>query len=73
MWKLYSATTNQVAINAPFRVGARCKIVFLYSRWRNAAAFHIHAVLEATRAFIARTEPLIDHPFDITSSKLFWR
>jgi hypothetical protein len=32
------------------------------------ATFDAHAVLDATKAFVARSECLIDHPLDVTRS-----
>jgi quinol monooxygenase YgiN len=45
------------------------RLFFLNSRWNDEAAFDVHAALEETRAFVVRTERLIDHPFDVTRSK----
>jgi quinol monooxygenase YgiN len=42
---------------------------FLNSRWVDEAAFDVHAALPATKAFVARTERLIDHPFDVTRTR----
>jgi len=39
---------------------------FIHSRWRDEAAFDVHAELPNTVAFVARIEALIDHPFDAT-------
>jgi quinol monooxygenase YgiN len=39
---------------------------FIHSRWRDEAAFDVHADLPDTVAFVARMEALIDHPFDAT-------
>ena len=38
---------------------------FIHSRWRDEAAFELHAGLPHTVRFIARVETLIDHPLDI--------
>lgn len=40
------------------------RLFFIHSRWRDEAAFEIHAELANTRAFVARMESLIDHPFE---------
>src|SRR5438477_7686716 len=40
------------------------RLFFIHSRWRDEAAFEIHAELASTQAFVARMESLIDHPFD---------
>ncbi len=42
------------------------RLFWIYSRWRDAAAFDIHAELPNTRSFIQKMETLIDHPFDAT-------
>jgi quinol monooxygenase YgiN len=42
---------------------------FLNSRWRDEAAFDVHADLPVTRGFVERTQRLIDHPFDVTRAK----
>jgi hypothetical protein len=54
--------TNRAAIIALFRlIDASDDLVF--ARSSDDAAFDdAHAVLEATKAFVARTERLIDHP-----------
>jgi|SRR5437763_8104706 len=40
------------------------RLFFIHSRWRDEAAFEIHAELVSTQGFVARMESLIDHPFE---------
>jgi quinol monooxygenase YgiN len=49
------------------------KLFFLNSRWSDDAAFDVHAALPSTIAFVERAEHLIDHPFDVTRSKIMSR
>lgn len=42
---------------------------YIHSRWRDMAAFERHASLPHTVSFIARVEPLIDHPLHVTLSE----
>jgi quinol monooxygenase YgiN len=41
----------------------------IYSRWTDEAAFELHAALPHTVGFLARVEPLIDHPLDVTRAR----
>ena len=45
------------------------RLFFIHSRWKDQAAFDRHAELPHTVRFLARAEPLIDHPFDITRTE----
>lgn len=49
------------------------RLFFLNSRWINEAAFDVHAALPTTVAFVERAGGLIDHPFDVTRSKVLMR
>ena len=40
------------------------KLFFIHSRWKDEAAFEMHAQLPRTLRFVERAETLIDHPFD---------
>jgi quinol monooxygenase YgiN len=40
------------------------RLFFIHSRWRDEAAFDVHAELANTHSFVARMESLIDHPFE---------
>jgi quinol monooxygenase YgiN len=46
------------------------RLFFLNSRWRDEAAFDVHAALPSTIGFVERASRLIDHPFDVTRSKV---
>jgi quinol monooxygenase YgiN len=49
------------------------RLFWIYARWRDEAAFDIHAELPNTLAFIEKMEGLIDHPFDATrASSITW-
>jgi quinol monooxygenase YgiN len=37
----------------------------IHSRWRDEAAFDLHAKLPHTISFIAKVQALIDHPLDV--------
>jgi quinol monooxygenase YgiN len=39
---------------------------YVHSRWRDSAAFELHASLPHTVAFIAQVESLIDHPLSVS-------
>jgi quinol monooxygenase YgiN len=41
------------------------RLYYIHSRWKDEAAFELHAVLPHTVRFLARVEPLIDHPLDV--------
>ena len=45
------------------------QLFYIHSRWKDEAAFELHAVLPHTVRFVARVEPLIDHPFDVTRTE----
>jgi quinol monooxygenase YgiN len=47
------------------------RLYFIHSRWVDEAAFERHAGLPHTLAFLARVEPVIDHPFDISRTQDF--
>ena len=36
----------------------------IQSRWTDEAAFEAHAELSHTKTFLAKVQPLIDHPFE---------
>ena len=52
-----------------FRSIRNSRLFFVHSRWRDEAAFDLHATLPHTLAFIARVEPLIDHELDVTRTR----
>jgi quinol monooxygenase YgiN len=39
---------------------------YVHSRWRDRAAFELHASLPHTVQFISRVESLIDHPLSVS-------
>lgn len=39
---------------------------YVHSRWRDRAAFELHASLPHTLKFLAAVEPLIDHPIRVS-------
>ena len=39
---------------------------YIHSRWRDQAAFDLHASLPHTQRFISRTEALMDHPLSVS-------
>jgi quinol monooxygenase YgiN len=54
-----------VAISA-YRSVRDPRLFWIHSRWRDEAAFEIHAGLPHTERFLERVQPLIDHPLDVT-------
>jgi quinol monooxygenase YgiN len=38
------------------------QVFYIHSRWKDEAAFDVHAKLPHTVRFIERVEPLLDHP-----------
>ena len=42
---------------------------FIQSRWKDEAAFEVHAALPRMVRFVERVETLIDHPFDATRAE----
>jgi quinol monooxygenase YgiN len=53
----------------PFRSLRDPRLFYIHSRWISEEAFDLHATLPHTVRFIARVEPLIDHPLDVTRAK----
>ena len=47
-------------INA-FRSARDPQLFYIHSRWKDEAAFELHATLPHTMRFIATVEPLLDH------------
>jgi quinol monooxygenase YgiN len=45
------------------------QLFFIHSRWKDQAAFELHATLPHTVRFIERVEPLIDHPLDVNRTQ----
>jgi len=44
-------------------------LFYIHSRWTGEAAFNAHAGLPHTVRFLARVQPLIDHPLDVTRAE----
>jgi quinol monooxygenase YgiN len=44
-------------------------LFYIHSRWKDEAAFEIHAELPHTVRFLARVTPLIDHPLDVARTE----
>lgn len=57
-----------LAIHA-FRSLRDTRLFYIHSRWRDEAAFDVHAGLPHTVRFIERVQPLIDHPLDIARTE----
>jgi quinol monooxygenase YgiN len=49
-----------------FRSTRDGSLFFIHSRWRDEAAFDLHATLPHTRGFLQTVEPLLTHALDIT-------
>ena len=45
------------------------RLFYIHSRWKDEAAFEVHAGLPHTVRFLERVQPLIDHPLDVTRSE----
>ena len=54
---------------AAYRAAADPRLFFIHSRWTHEAAFDAHAALPHTVAFLARVQPLIDHPLDVNRTR----
>ena len=52
-----------------YRSTADARLFFIHSRWTDEAAFEAHAGLPHTVAFLARVQPLIDHPLDVNRTR----
>jgi quinol monooxygenase YgiN len=52
-----------------FRSISDTRLFYVHSRWEDEAAFERHAGLPHTVRFLARVEPLIDHPLDVTRAE----
>jgi quinol monooxygenase YgiN len=46
------------------------RLFWLHARWTDEVAFDKHAALPATNQFVERAERLIDHPFDVTRTRV---
>jgi quinol monooxygenase YgiN len=48
-----------------FRSTRDPRVFYIHSRWKDEAAFEVHAGLPHTVRFVGRVEALIDHPLDV--------
>jgi len=55
---------------AAFRSTRDPQLFYIHSRWKDEAAFEIHASLPHTVRFIERVQTLIDHPLDIARTEM---
>ena len=53
-----------------FRSTRDPQVFYIHSRWKDEAAFDIHAKLPHTVRFIQRAEPLLDHEIQAQRSAL---
>ena len=53
-----------------FRSTRDKRVFHIHSRWTNEGAFEHHATLPHTVLFVERMEKLVNHPLDVTRSKL---
>jgi quinol monooxygenase YgiN len=44
---------------------------YIHSRWKDEAAFEVHATKPHTLQLLAIVEPLIDHPLDVARTEQF--
>jgi quinol monooxygenase YgiN len=45
------------------------RLFYVHSRWKDEAAFDIHADLPHTVRFVEKMQPLIDHAFEVTRAE----
>lgn len=45
------------------------QLYYIHSRWKDEAAFELHAALPHTVRFVERVQPLIDHPLEVTRAE----
>ena len=55
---------------AAYRSPRNPRLFWIHSRWKDEAAFEVHAELPQTQRFVAKMEQLTDHPFDATRAEL---
>jgi quinol monooxygenase YgiN len=59
-----------LGVNA-FRSIRDPRLFYIHSRWKDEAAFEIHARLPHTVRLLGIVEPLIDHPLDVARTERF--
>ena len=52
-----------------FRSTRDPRLFYIHSRWIDEPAFDLHAELPHTTQFIARVQPLIDHPLEVCRTR----
>ena len=52
-----------------FRSTRDPQLFYIHSRWRDEAAFGIHAAMPHTLRFLERVAQLIDHPLDVARAE----
>ena len=45
------------------------RLFYVHSRWKDEAAFELHAKLPHTARFIEKVQALIDHPLDVNRAQ----
>lgn len=58
-----------IAINA-FRSTRDARLFYIHSRWKDEAAFELHATLPHTVRFIETVEAFIDHPVEVIRTNM---
>ena len=53
-----------------YRATRNPRLFFIHSRWKNEAAFELHAGLPHTVRFIETVEPLLDHELKVERTHL---
>ena len=66
---LARAEAGCLSIHA-FRATRDLQLFFIHSCWRDEAAFELHATLPHTTRFLERVSAAIDHPLDVTRTRL---
>ena len=46
------------------------RLFYIHSRWKTEAAFDLHARLPHTVRFVEQVQTLIDHPLEVTRTRL---
>ncbi|HZS83027.1 MAG TPA: antibiotic biosynthesis monooxygenase [Stellaceae bacterium] len=62
------AEVGCLAIDA-YRSTRDPRLFYIHSRWRDEAAFELHATLPHTLRFLDRVQPAIDHPLEVTRAR----
>jgi quinol monooxygenase YgiN len=54
-----------IAIHA-YRATRDARLFYIHSRWKDEAAFDVHAALSHTQHFIESVQPLLERPLEVT-------